>query len=258
MNKPLLFTALSGALCMVSSASAMSIGETWTLTARDSGGRALYYSYDGDRSSSATAVTGDRAALAGFTSWDVTAVDGGIYVGTMRTFCVEINEGFPDDPIDYTITDLESVPEETPPGNMNANQATMIQDLYNRYYSSIANQGSSSWTNYVDTTAAFQMVIWEISHENFSSTDLAGMKAELNINEGAMQVSSMQQGDQATIFSTAADMISSLGTGGWWDSSQWVYGGTNPDNQDLLIVVPSPAIAGLAGLGLAGMRRRRR
>ena len=37
-----------------------------------------------------------------------------------------------------------------------------------------------------------------------------------------------------------------------------LLGGTNATNQDLLIVVPSPAIAGLAGLGLVGMRRRRR
>ncbi len=52
-------------------------------------------------------------------------------------------------------------------------------------------------------------------------------------------------------------MIAALGTGGW-NSMSNLLGGTNATNQDLLIVVPSPAIAGLAGLGLVGMRRRRR
>ena len=59
------------------------------------------------------------------------------------------------------------------------------------------------------------------------------------------------------VLNTANAMIASLGTGGW-NSMSNLLGGTNATNQDLLIVVPSPAIAGLAGLGLVGMRRRRR
>ena len=59
------------------------------------------------------------------------------------------------------------------------------------------------------------------------------------------------------VLTAANAMISALGSGGWNNYSS-LLGGTNATNQDLLIVVPSPAIAALAGLGLVGMRRRRR
>ena len=49
----------------------------------------------------------------------------------------------------------------------------------------------------------------------------------------------------------------SLGDGGF-RADYRVLGLTNPDSQDMLIVVPSPAVIGLAGLGLVGLRRRRR
>ena len=261
MRNLITLAAVSGGMALSSGASAMSVGDVYTLTARDSGGRSVMYSYDGSRTSSAAAVSGGSAALAGFIHWEVTSLNDETYVGEMSTFCVEIAEGFPDDPIDYTVAELTSVPEETPPGNMNANQAYMIQDLYNRYYVDVATEdgGSESFGDFTNEQAAFQLVIWEISHENFSSSDLDGMKAELDISLGAMQITDSVSGGEA-VLTAAANMISSLGTGGWWYSTTdpWVFGGTNPDNQDLLIVVPSPAIAGLAGLGLAGMRRRRR
>ena len=262
MRNLICLAAIGGGMALASTASAVQIGDVYTLTARDSGGRPVLWNYDSARSSSAATNSSgiQRAALAGFINWDVTALNGNTYVGTMSTFCVEIAEGFPDDPIDYTIADLTSVPEETPPGNMNANQSIMMQDLYNRYYVDVATQdgGGESFGDYTNEQAAFQLVIWEISHENFNTTSLDDMKAELSIELGAMQITEDTSG--SGIIAIASSMISALGTGGWWydNSNPWVYGGTNPNNQDLLIVVPSPAIAALAGLGLVGMRRRRR
>ena len=61
----------------------------------------------------------------------------------------------------------------------------------------------------------------------------------------------------STVMDMANDMIANLGNGGFLEYYK-LRGLTNPNNQDMLIVVPTPAIAGLAGLGLAGMRRRRR
>ena len=261
MRNLITLAAVSGGMALSSGASAMSVGDVYTLTARSSDGFNVLYSFDSARSSSASNVGpgSSSAAIAGFIGWDVTALNGNTYVGTMKTFCVEIAEGFPDDPIDYTVSDLTDVPEETPPGNMSANQSYMIQDLYNRYYVDVAAQDTAeNWGDYLAEQAAFQLVIWEISHENFATSTLDAMKGELDISLGAMQITQDTAG--AGIVALATSMISSLGTGGWWYSATdpWVFGGTNPDNQDLLIVVPSPAIAGLAGLGLAGMRRRRR
>ena len=114
MKNVITLAAIGGGMALASSASAVSIGDVYQLTARDSGGRPVLYSYDSSRSSSAAAVTGGGPAVAGFTNWTITELNGSAYVGSMSTFCVEINEGFPDDPIDYTITDLTSVPEESP------------------------------------------------------------------------------------------------------------------------------------------------
>ena len=61
----------------------------------------------------------------------------------------------------------------------------------------------------------------------------------------------------ANITTIANNIILSIGSGGFFDYHK-LRGLTNPNNQDMLIVVPTPAIAGLAGLGLVGMRRRRR
>ena len=85
------------------------------------------------------------------------------------------------------------------------------------------------------------------------------MVTEIDVANGAMAA----YGDQsngvldAGISTHVATMVAALGSGGW-NSFGSLVGATSTTNQDLLIVVPSPAIAGLAGLGLVGMRRRRR
>ncbi|MDA0297012.1 MAG: Cys-Gln thioester bond-forming surface protein, partial [Planctomycetota bacterium] len=173
-----------------------------------------------------------------------------------KAFCVEISEGYPSDPITYTMVAPTNVPEETPPGNMTANQSQMMQDLYSRYYADVIDYtNDASWAATSDEAAAFQLVIWEISHENFSDTsNLATMKSELDITLGAMVVTNYYSND---VLNAANAMIAALGSGGYNNFAS-MLGATNATNQDLLIVVPTPAIAGLAGLGLVGMRRRRR
>jgi len=255
------------AALVASSASAgITIGDTLSLSrAGTSPQRAVTVNFDYSRASNATGVTGGVVGNAGVTTFDVLQINGSTGYGQILGFCVEINEGFPDDPISYNVVDPTSVPEESPPGNMSANQSQMMQDLFRRYYNSTVNRNGASWSDYSNNAAAFQLVVWEISHENFSSSDLAGMQAELNIDEGAFVVTDATNGDSAaasTVASIAGSMIAALGGGGW-QSYASLLGATNGssgsvDNQDFLFVVPSPAIAGLAGLGLVGMRRRRR
>ena len=255
------------AAVVASSASAgITIGDTLSLSrAGTSPQRAVTVNFDYARASNATGVTGGVVGNAGITTFDVLQINGSTGYGQILGFCVEINEGFPDDPIAYDVVDPTSVPEESPPGNMSANQSAMMQDLFRRYYSTTVDRGSSSWTDYQNNAAAFQLVVWEISHENFSSADLAGMQAELNIDRGAFVVTDATNGDAgaaSTVSGIASSMIAALGGGGWqsYASLLGASNGTsgNDDNQDFLFVVPSPAIAGLAGLGLVGMRRRRR
>ena len=245
-----------GAVALTSIASAnVQAGDTFTLSRINIQGRATYINYDSARSWNAAGVTGGDYALAGLINWNIQQYNGSAAGGTMKSFCVEVSEAFPDDPIQYTLTDPTGVPEESPPGNMSANQSQMMQDLYSRYWADVSSSAEESWLSYADEAAAFQLVVWEISHENFSDpSDLSSMKSELDITLGALVATSYFSND---VLTAANGMIAALGTGGWTNYSA-LFGGTNPTNQDLLIVVPSPAIAALAGLGLVGMRRRRR
>ena len=219
--------------------------------------RLVVANYDSSRAWNAAGVTGGSNTQAGVNNFNLLTTNGNTSYGTIRAFCVEIGEAFPDDPITYTMVAPTNVPEETPPGNMTANQSQMMQDLYSRYYADVidyTNDGGS-WATTADEAAAFQLVIWEISHENFTDTsNLATMKSQLAITDGAMAITNYFSND---VLNAANAMIAALGTGGYNNFAS-LLGGANATNQDLLIVVPTPAIAGLAGLGLVGMRRRRR
>jgi hypothetical protein len=214
-------------------------------------GRAIRYSFDTTRNWDAISNGADYFGLAGVNTF---AVQGG---GEIYCFCVEMNEGFVDDPIVYDVVDIDAVPEHNPPGNMTFAKQTLMQDLYARHYDSIGTIGDyeGSWSDASDRAAAFQLVVWEISHENFSSdTDAMTANSEMSIILGAMAFTDYYS---TNVLAIADEMINSLGDGGYMAYSK-LLGLSNADNQDMLIVVPSPAIAGLAGLGLAGMRRRRR
>ena len=247
---------IAGTIAVASSANAgLVIGDVISVSRTSLNGRLVTTNYDSSRASNASGVTGGNQAMAGFTDFSLLSVNGNASGGVISAFCVEINEAFPDDPISYTLVDPTQVPEETPPGNMTANQSQMMQDLYSRYWGDVSEQATESWGSYQDEQAAFQLVVWEISHENFSDTsDLSVMKSELSITNGAMAATDYFSSD---VLNNANAMIAALGTGGW-NNFTALLGATNGTNQDLLIVVPSPAIAGLAGLGLVGMRRRRR
>jgi hypothetical protein len=247
---------IAGTIAVASSANAgLVIGDIISVSRQSGDGHLVTANYDGSRASNASGVTGGQLARAGSMVFNYNSVNGTAVGGQFVSFCVELGEGFPDDPISYTIVAPTQVPEEDPPGNMTANQSQMMQDLYSRYYSDVITDNGETWSNYLDEMTAFQLVIWEISHENFSDTsDLSIMKSELSITLGAMAVTDYYSAD---VLNSANVMIAALGTGGW-NSMSNLLGGTNATNQDLLIVVPSPAIAGLAGLGLVGMRRRRR
>ena len=250
---------IAGTVAVAASANAgLEIGDVLSLSRNSLNGRLVTINYDSNRSSSAGGVTGGNLAMSGFLDFNLISVNGtAAGGGLLSTFCIEISESFPDDPISYTLVDPTQVPEETPPGNMSANRSQMMQDLYSRYYADISvSNDDSSFGNYIDESAAFQLVIWEISHENFSTeSDKSTMQAEMSITMGAMAATDYFSSD---VLTAANAMIAALGSGGVWNNYTGLLGATNSTNQDLLIVVPTPAIAGLAGLGLVGIRRRRR
>ncbi len=267
--KTITTAALLGTFAMSASASAgLAIGDTVVLTrAATSYGYNMYYDYTAANSS--TAANGGRAttyAQSGILNFEVTSINGTPTGGTnwiIPAFCIEIEEGL-NSPITYNIVDPATVPENTPPGAMGAGRLSLLEDLYSKFYASTVESPSGNWSAAAFAANAFQNLVWEISHENFSGdtsdsdAGRANMASQLDLDLGAFVAGTASGGSLESGLATAVnDMISGLGVGGWGTYSA-LAGATNGSDQDLLIVVPSPAIAGLAGLGLVGMRRRRR
>jgi MYXO-CTERM domain-containing protein len=181
-------------------------------------------------------------------------------VGTgerIQTFCAELNTNFPSDTVVYTVTGLEDIPGQNPPGKITAAKSVLLQDLYARFYSQV-NTGSTSNYSRAEFAAAFQLVVWEIVYENVtSSTDASVALGQLDVSIGGMAFRDYAGADSLSV---ATDMIASLGQSGFRPYSNIVElsNGSTPDMIYTYSVVPTPAVAGLAGIGLLGMRRRRR
>lgn len=247
--KTLLFTGIVAAATVSTNASAaITPGDTLVLSRTGGTGYSTQYIYDSSASWN-TALSGSGSVS--ISSWMTFSVAAG---GTLNAFCVEVNEGFPDDPITYTATTIDNVPEESPPGALSSVAQTLIKDLYARYYDSMVENASGSFLDKAAQYTAFQLLIWEFSHENFGTTDATVALSRADLTTGAFGMTSFGATAVQTHIST---MLAGMGTSGFMGYDK-LLGLTNPNNQDLLIVVPSPAIAGLAGLGLVGMRRRRR
>jgi hypothetical protein len=177
------------------------------------------------------------------------------------TFCVQLFEGLTEgETICFTETDVASVPDSPPsPGPMGALKATLIHDLYWRYHSFTTDGSVDSDTSNI-RHAAFQIAIYELSHENFAASTAAGALAELDLGLGAFQAQQkVTEFGSAAAIQLAADMLAALGGDGFHFFGAGLKGLTDPTRQDQLIIVPVPAAVGLAcaGLGLMGFARRR-
>lgn len=137
---------------------------------------------------------------------------------------------------EYTKVDIAA----TNPTPMGALRAAVMKSHYAQNYGSMMSSGDAS------LVAAFAMVVWEIAQENWGGTALS----DLDIHLGAMQFNDLSGETEAN----ATAMIANLSDGGSFQLDGW----TNPDYQDLIIVVPGPSIALAGVIGLAGLRRRRR
>lgn len=174
----------------------------------------------------------------------------GVYGQERITFCTQLFEGVTvGQTYTFNYVSPSMVPEAddptTAPGPMGAIKATLVQDLYRRYYSGL--NGSVS-------EAAFQIALYEITHENLTATNAADAVAQLALDKGAFQA-----GKSGGATASAAAMLASLGQGGFGSIGSDLRGLANASAQDQLLVVPIGAPAILAGLGLVGvgfMRRR--
>ena len=204
------------------------VGDTVSLTFLNaSPTQAVVWEFDGDSGTTS----------AGILNW----------VGGLQSFCVQIEENIGGGTtVAFDVVEPDGLPDQPPlPGPMGSARSAVMQDLFFRYYDTVI-EGS------VAEAAAFQMVIWEISHEmDAIDTDAASVVLGLDFGSGAATFNS-----SLVVNGIADSMLDSLGSGGF-NSYSKLLGLTNPEYQDQLIVVPgASAIAGLGGV--AAIRRRRR
>lgn len=173
------------------------------------------------------------------------------WLGDVRTFCTQLEEDLsPGGTVEYQMVPVEFVPDEPPnPGPMGIHRATLVRDLYARWYDTVINKMGNDARDYA---AAFQMNIWELTHQDVDDSSASSALAGMNLNDGNAVFTSNNGVDVL-----ANMMLSSLGSGGVFLPFDSLRGLTSEYKQDQLIVIPGAS--GLAfGLGLTGVRRRRR
>ncbi|MDZ4753057.1 MAG: hypothetical protein SGJ11_00995 [Phycisphaerae bacterium] len=194
---------------------------------------------------SATANSGFAGVSAGQLNFTV-------FGQTYSNYCVQLFEGVGQvgETNTWCTAAIEDVPEAPPaPGPMGALKATLVQDLYARFHATVKDSADAN------DHAAFQVVLWELTHEKFDAATAVLALDQIDLLEGALQLN----GAHATILALANDMIDALGDGGFQSIGDNLIGLTSQLKQDHLVVVPIPAPVLIAGLGLLGvgiLRRR--
>lgn len=161
----------------------------------------------------------------------------GITVGNVYTFnCVA----------------LENAPQAPPaPGPMGVLQANLMRDAFSRWITNtgtIAPEGTLAESN--AKAAAFAILLWEISHENFTGADLTTLKGQMSLSTGALRANL-----SADVANWYNQMYASLGVGGW--QTTYVEGLVNSTAQDQARIPAPGAMALLGFAGLIGSRRRK-
>lgn len=172
---------------------------------------------------------------------------------TYLTHCIQIYSGVDVGGIyDFDVVDIEDAPNSPPwPGAMGEARADLLRDLYARWVDP-SRGGVYAGTDADARASAFQLVAWEITHENFTATTSDDMLAQMSFEFGAIQ----GQFDGGAVEGYVFDMVSSLGEGGWLYTD--LDGWTNSESQDQSRYVPTPAVLSALAMGFAGMTRRRR
>ncbi len=191
-------------------------------------------------------------ANSGFAGLNAGQLNFTVYGKTYSNYCIQVFEGVGQigDTNVWCTAALVDVPDFPPfPGPMGAVKATLVQDLYARFHATVKNSGDSI------QHAAFQVALWELTHEKITAADAASALAQLSLVNGALQMDGVAD---AAVLAAANNMLNQLGVGGFQSIGDNLIGLTSASKQDQLVVVPIPAAALLAGVGLLGVGLVRR
>jgi hypothetical protein len=169
----------------------------------------------------------------------------------VTTWCVQIFQGLTaGSTYQFDVVEAEMVPQAPPaPGPMGLTKANLLRDAAARWLGAdgrvVASAGNAN-----AAAAAFSTLLWEVTHENLGTTDIATARDRLSLDLGAFRA--ILTGEAATIY---GKMVASLGQGGWLTAD--LEGWRNGTIQDQIRLVPAPGALALLAVGLAAGRRRR-
>jgi hypothetical protein len=175
------------------------------------------------------------------------------------THCVEIYQGVSVG-ADYTyeVVAIESVPERPNgnwPGNMGEERARLLRDLYVDWANPVTGGVNGSASDRDAIASAFQLMVWEITHENFDATFAEDMVGQITFDLGAIQ-RQFEGSGQDIVGDYITQMTASLSDGPLEYAE--LIGWTEESAQDQARYVPAPGVLiALAG-GLITCTRRRR
>mgnify|MGYP006293167773 CR=1 FL=1 len=216
-------------------------------------GQNVTVNYNGDRGST---ISG-QATVAGRFQWSVNSGSAGNFGAgdTMYTFCTEITEYVQQgNSYNYDEMSLGNLP--TPPDNelepMGGFRAGLMSELYSNHFFEAAGLNGHSFNN--QKAAAFQLAVWEVVYQDADSGNETSLSS---LNDMTLDVTSADGGGfWATGIASATQNLANtwlselVGNTGVGDG---MIGLGSDGNQDQVTMVPLPAPAMLAAVGLGGV-----
>ena len=189
----------------------------------------IRYSYDSSVNWDSANRPTEKSAFSGRLKFN-----GGDFYG----FCIELLQPVSSD---VQVYELETFSDQPSPL---FERGGLVASLFDQYYSDVSSSGSR------ELASAFQMMVWELSHENFTSASDA--TSQISLSEGATQFA--EYSNEAEMYFDM--MASSLD---YTASSDGIQILANDEFQDFVsVTIPGPSVLMLCGIGVALGNRKRR
>lgn len=229
-------------------------------------GKEMHFQYDNSLGPQEVNWGWVNDTKAGQFNWTVGSNDMGLPEGSeMVTFCAQLFQGVSNgQTYTYFSNDIADTPDDnSEPGTMGMMRASVLGDLYARHYDSINGGMIDGFGNVgaAKASAAFQMAVWEITHENMPAGG-GEIDAQTYVNSLSLKLGAFTAWTASgTTDELASFFLDSLLEGGMLAFD--LMGLTNPGQQDQIMplgmnYVPLPAPVVLAGTGLVGLLVLRR
>lgn len=158
----------------------------------------------------------------------------------------------------FEVVPVQDVPERPNsgwPGNMGDERARLMRDLYADWANPATGGVYGSAGDRDAIASAFQLMIWEITHENFSAETAENMVDQISFDLGAIQ-RQFDGGIEDTVGFYLTEMTTTLSDGPLQYAD--LVGWTEDSAQDQSRYVPAPGVlmALASGLMMTGRRRR--